>query len=86
MYEQEQGRTGDLPFGLNPAVNNIVSERVIREIYLAPFRAAVEEGGALGVMCGFPRINGVYACENPMLLGILKNEWGLRGSVGAGFS
>jgi len=85
VYEQEQGRTGDLPFGLKPAVNNIVSERVIREIYLAPFRAAVEEGGALGVMCGFPRINGVYACENPMLLGILKNEWGLRGTVAPDF-
>jgi beta-glucosidase len=85
VYEQEQGRTGDLPFGLKPAVNNIVSERVIREIYLAPFRAAVEEGGALGVMCAFPRINGVYACENPMLLGILKNEWGLRGTVAPDF-
>jgi beta-glucosidase len=85
VYEQEQGRTGDLPFGLKPAVNNIVSERVIREIYLAPFRAAVEEGGALGVMCGFPRINGVYACENPVLLGILKNEWGLRGTVAPDF-
>jgi beta-glucosidase len=85
VYEQEQGRTGDLPFGLRPAVNNIVSERVIREIYLAPFRAAVEEGGALGVMCGFPRINGVYACENPLLLGILKNEWGLRGTVAPDF-
>jgi beta-glucosidase len=85
VYEQEQGRTGDLPFGLHPAVNNIVSERVIREIYLAPFRAAVEQGGALGVMCGFPRINGVYACENPVLLGILKNEWGLRGTVAPDF-
>jgi beta-glucosidase len=85
VYEQEQGRTGDLPFGLKPAVNNIVSERVIREIYLAPFRAAVEEGGALAVMCGFPRINGVYACENPMLLRTLKNEWGLRGTVAPDF-
>ncbi len=85
VYEQEQGRTGDLPFGLKPAVNNIVSERVIRELYLAPFRAAVEQGGALGVMCGFPRINGVYACENPLLLGILKNEWGLRGTVAPDF-
>ena len=85
VYEQEQGRTGDLPFGLEPAVNNIVSERAIREIYLAPFRAAVEEGGALGVMCGFPRVNGVYACENPMLLGILKSEWGLRGTVAPDF-
>jgi beta-glucosidase len=85
VYEQEQGRTGDLPFGLNAAVNNVVSERVIREIYLAPFRAAVQEGGALGVMCGFPRINGVYACENSMLLGILKNEWGFRGTVAPDF-
>jgi beta-glucosidase len=85
VYEQEQGRTGDLPFGLRPAVNNIVSERVVREMYLAPFRAAIEQGGALGVMCGFPRINGVYACENSILLGILKNEWGLRGTVAPDF-
>jgi beta-glucosidase len=85
VYEQEQGRTGDPPFGLKPAVNNIVSERVIREIYLVPFRAAVQQGGALGVMCGFPRINGVYACENSLLLGILKNEWGLRGTVAPDF-
>lgn len=85
VYTQEQGRTGDLPFGLRPAVNNVVSERVIREIYLPPFRVAVQEGGALGVMCAFPRINGVYACENPLLLGILKNEWGFRGTVGPDF-
>jgi beta-glucosidase len=85
VYEQEQGRTGDLPFGLKPAVNNLVSERVIREIYLAPFRAAVQEGGALGVMCAFPRINGVYACENSELLGILRNEWGFRGTVAPDF-
>ncbi|HYM35372.1 MAG TPA: glycoside hydrolase family 3 N-terminal domain-containing protein, partial [Steroidobacteraceae bacterium] len=85
VYGQEQGRTGDLPFGMRPAVNNIVSERVMREIYLPAFRAAVEEGGALGVMCAFPRINGVYACENAMLLGILKNEWGMRGSVAPDF-
>jgi beta-glucosidase len=85
VYEQEQGRTGDLPFGLQPAVNNVVSERAIREIYLEPFRSAVEQGGALGVMCAFPRINGVYACENPLLLGILKNEWGFRGTVAPDF-
>jgi beta-glucosidase len=85
VYTQEQGRTGDLPFGLRPAVNNVVSERVMRQIYLPPFRAAVEEGGALGAMCAFPRINDVYACENPMLLGILKNEWRMRGRVAPDF-
>ncbi|HEY6454898.1 MAG TPA: glycoside hydrolase family 3 C-terminal domain-containing protein [Steroidobacteraceae bacterium] len=85
VYEQEQGRTGDLPFGLHPAVNNLVSERAVREIYLEPFREAITQGGALGVMCAFPRINGVYACENAFLLGILKNEWGFRGTVAPDF-
>ena len=84
-YVQEQGRTGDLPFGLHPSVNDIVSERALREIYLQPFRMAVEQGGALGVMCAFPRVNGTYACESAELLGILKHEWGLRGTVSPDF-
>ena len=85
VYGQEQGRTGDPPFGLHPAGNNIVSERAIREIYLPAFGAAVREGGALDVMCAFPRINGTYACENPFLLGVLKTEFGMRGTVSPDF-
>jgi beta-glucosidase len=80
-YTQEQGRTGDPPFGENPAVNVLVSERALREVYLAPFRAAVQVGHAGSVMCAFPRINGTYACENPMTLGILKSDWGFDGTV-----
>jgi beta-glucosidase len=84
-YTQEQGRTGDLPFGDNPAVNVLVSERALHEVYLAPFRAAVEQGHAGAVMCAFPRINGVYACENPVILGLLKADWGFDGTVGPDF-
>jgi beta-glucosidase len=80
-YTQEQGRTGDPPFGENPAVNVLLSEQALREVYLAPFRAAVEVGRAGSVMCAFPRINGIYACEDEMTLGILKNEWGFDGAV-----
>jgi beta-glucosidase len=80
-YTQEQGRTGDPPFGENPAVNVLVSEQVLRETYLAPFRAAVQVGHAGSVMCAFPRINGIYACEDPMTLGILKTDWGFDGTV-----
>lgn len=80
-YTQEQGRTGDPPFGENPAVNVLVSERALREVYLAPFRAAVEVGHAGSVMCAFPRVNGAYACENPLTLGVLKTEWGFDGTV-----
>ena len=85
VYTQEQGRTGDMPFGLKPAVDNVVTERVIREIYLPAFRAAVQDGGALNVMCAFPRVNGVYACENPFLLSVLKREWRMRGTVSPDF-
>jgi beta-glucosidase len=80
-YTQEQGRTGDPPFGENPAVNVRVSEQALREVYLAPFRAAVEIGRAGSVMCAFPRLNGTYACENEITLGTLKNDWGFDGTV-----
>ncbi len=81
VYTQEQGRAGDHPLRLKPSVNNEVSERAIREIYLPGFEAAVKVGGAGAIMCAFPRINGVYACENPLTLGILKTEWGFDGAV-----
>jgi beta-glucosidase len=84
-YTQEQGRCGDQPIGRGPAVNEVISERALREIYLPGFRSAVMEGGAGAVMCSFPRINGVYACENPYTLDILKKEWGFDGTVGPDF-
>jgi beta-glucosidase len=82
VYTQEQGRLGDSPTGERPAVNQIVGERAIREIYLPTFEAAVVAGGAGGVMCSFPRINGTYACEHgDLLTGILKTEWRFDGAV-----
>lgn len=86
VYTQEQGRLGDNPIGERPAVDQIVSERAMRELYLPPFEAAVREGGAGGVMCSFPRINGTYACEHKELLtDILKDEWGFDGVVAPDF-
>jgi beta-glucosidase len=86
VYTQEQGRLGDNPIGERPAVNQIVSERALREIYLPAFEAAIVEGHAGGVMCSFPRINGTYACEHEELLTrILKDEWGFDGAVAPDF-
>jgi len=84
-YTQEQGRCGDSPVGARPAVNEQIGERALREIYLPGFHAAVVKGRVGEVMCSFPRINGVYACENPYTLGVLKNEWGFDGVVGPDF-
>ncbi|HEX4098045.1 MAG TPA: glycoside hydrolase family 3 N-terminal domain-containing protein, partial [Caulobacteraceae bacterium] len=84
-YTQEQGRVGDSPQGIGAAVNEIVPERVLREIYFPSFRAAVEVGHAGAVMCAFPQVNGHYACENRFDLGVLKDEWGFDGAVGPDF-
>jgi beta-glucosidase len=84
-YGQEAGRVGDAPAGAHPTVDNILSERALREIYLPGFEGAVKQGGAGAVMCSFPRVNGVYACEHPHLFDILKREWGFDGSVGPDF-
>lgn len=80
-YTQEQGRAGEQPIGKRPGVDEIISERALREIYFPAFKAAVQKGHAGGVMCSFPRINGIYACENSFTLGVLKNEWAFTGFV-----
>jgi beta-glucosidase len=85
VYGQEAGRVGDQPSGSSQTGNNVVSEKALREIYLPGFEAAVREGGAGGVMCSFPRVNGTYACENEHLYDVLKREWGFDGAVGPDF-
>ena len=59
-----------------------IDERALREIYLPPFEAAVREGGSLGVMTSYNRVNGSWCTEQPELLaGILRDEWGFDGFV-----
>jgi len=63
-------------------VNVIVGERALREIYLPPFRAAVEEADAYGVMSAYNKVDGWWCAENDMLLNkILRDEWGFAGMV-----
>jgi len=75
------GDIGGLP-AFSPAINVVVSERALQEIYFPAFKASVQEGQAASVMCSYPRVNGLYACQNPSLLGTLKNDWGFSGFVG----
>ncbi|HEY8490224.1 MAG TPA: glycoside hydrolase family 3 C-terminal domain-containing protein [Dehalococcoidia bacterium] len=61
-------------------ISSQVGERALREIYLAPFEAAVREAGAWAVMAAYNRLNGTYCSEHrDLLLGILKGEWGFDG-------
>ncbi|MDW6024856.1 glycoside hydrolase family 3 N-terminal domain-containing protein [Mesorhizobium sp. BAC0120] len=58
-----------------------IPERLLRDVYLPPFQAGVEQGAAT-VMSAFNALNGVPASANPFTLGqILRKEWQFRGFV-----
>ena len=64
------------------AMDSVIDERTLREIYLTGFEIAVKEGNAKSIMTSYNEINGVYANENKHLLqDILREEWGFDGVV-----
>lgn len=64
------------------AMNAVVDERTLREIYLTGFEIAIKEGGAKALMTSYNRVNGTYSNENTHLLkDILRGEWGYNGLV-----
>jgi len=64
------------------AMDAVIDERTLREIYLTAFEIAVKEGKPKAIMSAYNMINGTYANENRHLLTeILRNEWGFEGIV-----
>ena len=58
-----------------------ISEHTLLQVYLPPFRAAVEAGVGT-FMNAFNEINGIPAtAHKPLLRDILKGEWGFKGFV-----
>jgi beta-glucosidase len=72
---------GEPEGGTNTAPGNY-SERVIRESFLVPFRAAVEEAQVGSVMASYNEIDGIPSHVNAWLLDqVLRQQWGFRGYV-----
>ena len=68
------------------AVNEVVDDRTLHEIYLPHFEASVKDAHAGTVMCAYPKVNGAFACENdPLLKDILRGHWGFDGFVQSDF-
>ncbi|MFJ9018992.1 glycoside hydrolase family 3 protein [Streptomyces sp. NPDC102259] len=61
-------------------VNNLVGERALRELYLAPFEAIVEKARPWGVMTAYNTVNGTTMTEHRHLVNeVLRDAWGFDG-------
>jgi len=64
------------------AVDEVIDERAIREIYARGFQIAVESAQPMAVMTAYNKINGTYASANyDLVTDMLRGEWGFEGLV-----
>jgi beta-glucosidase len=72
---------GDPESGNNCAPVN-VSERILRDIFLVPFKEVIENAKPDSVMASYNEIDGVPSHANKWLLrDVLRKEWGFEGFV-----
>jgi beta-glucosidase len=69
------------PEPLRHSFNAKVSEVDLRETYLPAFRTLVVDAGVYSVMGAYNMFRDYPCCANPILFGILRNEWGFKGYV-----
>jgi beta-glucosidase len=64
------------------AVDALVTERALREIYLLPFQIAVRDSKPRAFMTSYNKVNGVHVSEDPKILkDTLRGEWGWEGLI-----
>ncbi len=64
--------------------NSSIDPRNRYELYLEPFRRAIEKGHAEGIMTAYNKINGVPGILNHEVQDILKDQYGLTHAVSDG--
>ncbi len=69
------------PEPLRHSFNARVSEVDLRETYLPAFRSLVVDAGVYSVMGAYNMFRDFPCCANPILYGILRNEWGFKGYI-----
>ncbi len=83
-YDQEQYPNG--------GDNETVSQQALEELYLAPFRSAIEQSAPASVMCSYAVVNSAPSCANADMLqdgldqqanygGFVVSDWGAAGNA-----
>lgn len=63
------------------AMNAVVDERTLREVYLLPFELCAQAGAA-GMLAAYNRLNGQWCSEqHHVITRIVKQEWGFDGLI-----
>lgn len=58
------------------------TEQALREIYLKPFKKAIQDGGCVGIMSSYNRIGNVWTGGSEALIqGVIRDEMGFNGTV-----
>lgn len=59
-----------------------MTEQALREIYLEPFRIAIEKGGLSGIMTSYNRLGAVWAGGSKALMtDVIRDEFGFKGCI-----
>lgn len=67
--------------GMNWAPAHL-GDRELREVYLHPFQAAVEDAGLRSIMNSYNELDGIPGAANSELMNdLLRDEWGFDGTV-----
>ena len=77
-YSESRAGRNHAPVAIGP--------RELRETFLPPFEQALRDGGARSVMNSYTEVDRIPVAANEELLtGILRDEWGFRGTVVADY-
>jgi beta-glucosidase len=69
------------PESMRHEFNAKVSDVDLHETYLPAFRTLIMDAGAYSVMGAYNMFRDFPCCANPILYGILRNDWGFKGYI-----